>query len=161
MGTPQTAAVGPGPEIAVLRGIIGHFSTMGTFWDRHGAYIMPVLTRAASSAPSRLLTFKAMGSALAIHCTRLGQAPFDVAPGVMLGLIGGNMKSMILPLRLIHALDPDAAAKLASWFTFEADDIIPSDPLHHFSQFLANYASDIKVRSLIVVRKLPIDPCLE
>jgi hypothetical protein len=93
-------------------------------------------------------SFQAQGALLALHCHILASGPTPVSIWFLFALCMGQ-KAMLIPNldQYIAALDPVTFKCLGPWLTFKPDDILPTNLLHRFNQFLIT-VMDIQVITL-------------
>jgi hypothetical protein len=114
----------------------------------HSKFMVPLFTPGNMDVIERRRNFHAHGVLLALHCYVLASGPSPVSIWFLLALCMGEKAFLIPSLdRYIAALDPVAFACLKPWFAFKPDDILPTNPMHPFNQFLIT-VMDIQVSPL-------------
>jgi|SRR5882762_3328506 hypothetical protein len=83
--------------------------------------------------------FKAYGSYIGLHMALFGQGATLTSFVLPLEFIQG-LKAMQMPPHYLHAMDPEAAAKLTPWFAMHPTDPMPTiqNANHELVQFLIN-----------------------
>ncbi|KAJ6464471.1 hypothetical protein C8R45DRAFT_1174614 [Mycena sanguinolenta] len=142
---------GPGPERSLYRRCVELIVENHNMWQpsEHSQFTVPLFTPGNVEVPARIALFEAYGSVLAIHSIILGHGPHPISVWLLLALCMGR-KAMLVSKRYLAVLDPPAFECLSPWFMFNAEDIIPGNPLHPFNQFLIN-VMDIQVAYRLVL----------
>ncbi|KAJ7438198.1 hypothetical protein B0H11DRAFT_2254787 [Mycena galericulata] len=138
---------GPGPERAVLREACTVVANRHNFWQcvPGSSMYRPILNPTGMALPSRMATFRAHGTFLAIHCFTLHHGPHPISIWVLRALIEGK-SAMLIPKHILRHMDPEVFDILAPWYDWHQDTPVPSaqDPSHPLRVFVFEHMPSIQ-----------------